>query len=75
MEPFIMPASGSGLKEIIQKTSLPCLDMITSNTDLIGAEVELIQEKDRERKLETLIKEVENDYDYIFIDCPPLWAF
>ena len=62
---------GSGLKEIIQKTSLPCLDMITSNTDLIGAEVELIQEKDRERKLETLIKEVENDYDYIFIDCPP----
>jgi len=62
---------GSGLKGIVQKTSLSYLDVIISNTDLIGAEVELIQEKDRERKLERLIKEVEADYDYIFIDCPP----
>jgi chromosome partitioning protein len=62
---------GSGLREMIQKTALAYLDVITSNTDLIGAEVELIQEKDRERKLDRLIKEVEADYNYIFIDCPP----
>jgi len=62
---------GSGLREMIQKTSLAYLDVVVSNTDLIGAEVELIQEKDRERRLDRLIKEVEADYDYIFIDCPP----
>jgi chromosome partitioning protein len=56
---------------MIQKTVLAFLDIITSNTDLIGAEVELIQEKDRERRLDRLIKGVEGDYDYIFIDCPP----
>lgn len=62
---------GSGLREIIQKTSLEYLDMTTSNTDLIGAEVELIQEPDRERRLARLIREVEADYRYVFIDCPP----
>jgi chromosome partitioning protein len=45
--------------------------VVPSNTDLIGAEIELVQEKDRERKLERLIKEVEQSYDFIFIDCPP----
>ena len=62
---------GSGLRETIRKTEIPYLDVVPSNTDLIGAEIELIQEKDRERKLERLIKEVEQDYDFIFIDCPP----
>jgi chromosome partitioning protein len=62
---------GSGLKEIIQKTELAFLDVVTSNTDLIGAEVELIQEADREKKLNHLIQEVQADYDYVFIDCPP----
>ncbi len=62
---------GYGLREVIQKTSIAYLDVIASNTDLIGAEVELIQEKDREKRLEHLIKEVEFEYDYIFIDCPP----
>jgi chromosome partitioning protein len=62
---------GSGLKGTIQKTALAYLDVVISNTDLIGAEVELIEEKDREKKLGHLVQEIEAEYDYIFIDCPP----
>ena len=62
---------GFGIREIIQKTALPYLHVIPSNTDLIGAEVELIQEQERERKLDRLLHEVEGDYDFIFINCPP----
>jgi chromosome partitioning protein len=62
---------GSGMRGMIQKTALAYLDVVISNTDLIGAEVELIEERDREKKLDQLIKEVEAEYDFIFIDCPP----
>jgi chromosome partitioning protein len=62
---------GSGMRGMIQKTVLAYLDVVISNTDLIGAEVELIEEKDREKKLDQLVKEVEAEYDFVFIDCPP----
>ena len=38
---------------------------------LAGAEIELINKLDRERILLEKIKEIENDFDYVFIDCPP----
>jgi chromosome partitioning protein len=62
---------GAGIRGMIQKTALAYMDVVISNTDLIGAEVELIEEKDREKKLDQLVKEVEAEYDFIFIDCPP----
>jgi chromosome partitioning protein len=62
---------GSGMRGMIQKTALAYLDVVISNTDLIGAEVELLEEKDREKKLDQLVKEVDAEYDFIFIDCPP----
>lgn len=62
---------GNTLERAIQKTTLPFLDVATSNTDLIGAEIELIDEEDREKKLRVLLREIEEDYHFILIDCPP----
>jgi len=47
------------------------LDLIPSELDLIGAEVELSSEMGREYKLKELLEDIKNSYDYIFIDCPP----
>ena len=60
------------LTEII-KTSpiLKQLDVATSNVDLSGAEIELVKEYSREYKLKTILESVQDDYDYILIDCPP----
>ena len=39
--------------------------------DLAGAEVELVSVMSREHRLKDMLDEIKDDYDYIFIDCPP----
>ena len=46
-------------------------DVLPSSADLAGAAVELIAVEHRERQLEKALSAVKNDYDIIFIDCPP----
>ncbi len=58
-------------EEIKQSTHFPWLDVIPASIDLVGVEVELIQMIARERVLKKTILSIRNDYDYIFIDCPP----
>ncbi len=58
-------------KEAILHTETPNLDIIPSNIDLVGAEVELINFEDRETTLRKSIDKVKDDYDFIFIDCSP----
>ncbi len=60
-----------GVRDAIFKTEIGFLDIIPSNISLSGAQIELVSMIDRERKLLYAIKSLENDYDYIFIDCPP----
>jgi chromosome partitioning protein len=46
-------------------------DMLPANGDLTAAEVELIDFKMKEHRLQYALAEVKQNYDYIFIDCPP----
>ncbi len=62
---------GYGMEEIIKQTEIPYLDLAGSSSDLIGAEVELINELAREKKLASVLQEVKGAYEYVFIDCPP----
>lgn len=45
--------------------------MLGSNTELAGAEIDLISMDEREYRLQRVLKKIADDYDYIMIDCPP----
>ncbi len=57
--------------DILMRTGLDYLDIFPSSNDLIGAEIELIQVKGREKILKSVLQGVREDYQYILIDCPP----
>ena len=57
--------------EVIMHTSVKNLDILPSNIDLAGAEIELVNVTDREKVLKKNLLPLRNLYDYIFIDCPP----
>ncbi len=59
------------LPNVIQNTEIPLLKILPSDRNLIGAEVELVDIERREYKLKEALQAVENDYDFIIIDCPP----
>ena len=54
-----------------KKTSIENLWIIPSNAHLAGAEMHLISQDKREFILRGQLKKISNDYDYIFLDCPP----
>ena len=62
---------GSGIRDAITKTSFSHLDIVCSTNDLVGAEIELVSIMAREFQLQKALKEVNNEYDVIIIDCPP----
>ncbi|HBP43846.1 MAG TPA: sporulation initiation inhibitor Soj [Clostridiales bacterium] len=59
------------LDEVIIKSKLDNLDVIPSNVDLAGAEIELVQMNNREKVIKKILQPIKNSYDYICIDCPP----
>jgi chromosome partitioning protein len=57
--------------KVLQKSALEYLDVLPSNTNLIGAEIELINKSNREKQLKFAIEELVESYEYVIIDCPP----
>ena len=74
----LMPASvynvlveSQPLSEVIQLTKRVRLDLAPAAPQLAGAEVELVQMTEREKRLQHAIADIQANYDYILIDCPP----
>lgn len=62
----------SPLKDVILKSQLiENLYVAPSTLELAGAEIEIIEMKNRESILKNKINELNSEYDYVFIDCPP----
>ncbi len=58
-------------KEAIVHTEFQGVDLMVSNMNLAGAELEIIDVKNRESLLKSALALIWEDYDYIFLDCPP----
>ena len=58
-------------RDVIIKTAFENVDIIPANMDLAGAELEIIDMPHRESILKKAIAGVWEDYDFIFLDCPP----
>ena len=62
---------GTDINEALITTQFAHLDVITSENDLVGAEIELVSVMAREYQLKTLLKKLKQKYEYIIVDCPP----
>jgi chromosome partitioning protein len=62
---------GLSVKENILETEVDFLHLMPSHIDLVGAEIEMIDLDNRENRMTEALKEVEDDYDFIIIDCSP----
>ena len=63
--------SGLGIEECLISNMQENLDLLPSNVDLAGAEIELLEIENKEALLKTYLSKIQNNYDFIIIDCPP----
>lgn len=59
------------IREAIQETAVPGLDLVPANIDLSAAEIQLVNEVGREHALARALRPVMKEYDFIILDCQP----
>jgi len=57
--------------DAVRTTEIEALSVLPSEMDLVGAEIELVNTSDRERRLALALASVKSSYDYLILDCPP----
>ena len=63
------------IREALLSTEMPSLSLVPSHINLVGAELELNDVKDREFLLKRALEPIKGDYDFIIIDCSPSLGF
>ena len=58
-------------ESILRGVHFPCLDILPSTRDLVGAEIELVEAPQRETILRRALEPIREQYDYVLVDCPP----
>lgn len=61
----------AAVKDCIIETDTPNLYLLPTRIDLVGAEIDLVNEKKREYFIARALEPIKNDYDFILIDCSP----
>jgi chromosome partitioning protein len=59
------------VNEVVMNSYMPFLDIIPSNINLVGAEIEMVEIENRELLLREALKPLNSNYDFVLIDCPP----
>ena len=62
---------GISISDALIQTEIAGLHMVPSHINLVGAEIELLENENRESALKTALAQVKDDYDFIIIDCSP----
>ncbi len=61
----------ASLDDVIRPTDVAGLSLAPSNTQLVGAEIELVSELARETRLKRALAKVQGSFDVVLLDCPP----
>jgi chromosome partitioning protein len=61
----------ASIRDMAQPTELPFLQVVPACRDLAGVEIELVDADDRALRLREALAPIREEYDFIFVDCPP----